>query len=66
VPEAEREHIFEKYYRVRSGPAVLAPGTGVGLAFCKLAVSALKGRVWVEPREGKGSRFCVEIPSLSG
>ena len=40
------------------------PNTGLGLAIVKKYAEALKGRVWCESKEGKGSSFFVELPRI--
>lgn len=37
-------------------------GSGLGLAFCKLAVEAHGGRIWIESRPGQGTQAHVAIP----
>ena len=37
-------------------------GWGVGLGFCRVAVEAMRGRIWVESELGKGAAFFVELP----
>jgi signal transduction histidine kinase len=63
VPMRDRDRIFERYsatgMRARSGHH----SVGLGLAFCKLAVEAHGGRIWVEDAHPHGSRFVVEIPA---
>ncbi len=58
IPEDYRERIFQPFFRVpgRRG------GSGLGLAFCKLAVEAMGGRIWVESREGQGTTFVIHLP----
>ena len=62
VPEADRERIFEKFQRAGEA-ALAAPGTGIGLAFCRLAAASLGGRTWCEERPGGGSLFVFEVPA---
>jgi NtrC-family two-component system sensor histidine kinase KinB len=60
VPAQDRQRIFERFARVqREGRA---KGLGLGLAFCRLAVGAHGGRIWVESEEGKGAVFYFTLP----
>lgn len=63
VPLAERERIFEWFYRTGSESHREKPGVGIGLALVRHTVADHGGRVWVEPNPaGPGSRFVVELP----
>lgn len=60
IPPEDQARIFEKFERVQSqGPP---KGLGLGLAFCRLAVEAHGGRIWVESRPGQGSTFYFTLP----
>jgi two-component system, sensor histidine kinase and response regulator len=62
VPPESRERIFDKYVEV-TGPAPdRRRGTGLGLAFCKMAVEAHGGRIGVDSELGKGSTFWFTLP----
>jgi signal transduction histidine kinase len=62
IPPEERERIFERFAQTTGGKG-RRRGFGLGLTFCRLAVSAHGGRIWVEPGdEGKGSRFVFTLP----
>ncbi len=63
VPVAERERIFDKFTRVKDTAHREPGGTGLGLTFCRMAVEAHGGVIWVEDGpSGTGSCFCLEIP----
>jgi len=59
IPQEERERVFEDFVQIR-GPqrARGSKGTGLGLTFCKLAVEAHDGRIWVAS-EGPLSGACL-------
>jgi two-component system, sensor histidine kinase and response regulator len=64
VPPELRESIFERFVQLGSGDRV-APrtGRGLGLTFCRLAVEAHGGRIYVE--EGTpGAVFCIRLPRV--
>lgn len=60
IPETYRLTIFEKYERVKTESA--SKGLGLGLAFCRLAVEAHGGRIWVDDAAGGGARFNFTLP----
>src|ERR1700674_2505180 len=59
IPAEHHGKIFEKFGQVESGTR---HSTGLGLAFCKLAVEAQGGRIGVESAPGEGSRFWFTLP----
>jgi len=63
VPAQYRESIFNKFEQVDAWRQGQRRGTGLGLAFCKLAVEAHEGRIGVQCPEEGGSVFWFTIPS---
>ena len=62
IPAAEREKIFERFYRLGSELRRETQGVGIGLSIVKHIAEAHGGRVTVESEVGKGSRFTIELP----
>ena len=62
IPERDREHLFERYFR--GSNATTVAGTGVGLHLVSMVVSLHRGAVFVESLEGIGSLFIVRLPVL--
>jgi len=62
IPPEYHQKIFEKFSQVKEKKLGYKTDTGLGLAFCKLAVEAHGGRIWVESEVGKGSTFTFTIP----
>jgi signal transduction histidine kinase len=63
IPPAEQSRIFEKFYRLDPDMTGGIGGTGLGLYISRELVRRVHGRIWVEPGEGRGSVFHVEIPA---
>jgi two-component system, sensor histidine kinase and response regulator len=65
VPAELREAIFDRFVQVDiSHSGVSRSGRGLGLAFCRLAIEAHGGRIWVEDAL-PGAVFCLRIPSAN-
>ncbi len=62
IPPEYHELIFRKFERVKNPEAPRVRSSGLGLAFCKIAVEAHGGRIWVRSSEGQGSQFHVALP----
>jgi PAS domain S-box-containing protein len=58
VPPELRDKLFEKFVVGEQQ----GRGSGLGLAFCKLAVQAHGGDIWVESEPGKGAVFVFTLP----
>lgn len=61
VPAEMRERIFDRFAQLPSVDS-RRRGTGLGLAFAKLAVEAHGGKIWVEDSSQGGSAFWIELP----
>jgi signal transduction histidine kinase len=58
IPPQVLSRLFQKFVR---GPGQ-AHGSGLGLAFCKLAVEAMGGRIWAESPAAEGATFHFTLP----
>jgi signal transduction histidine kinase len=63
IPELDRAHLFERYFR--GGNAVGIAGSGVGLHVVAKVLELHGGTVEVLSREGVGSSFIVHLPSAA-
>lgn len=64
IPAEELPFIFHRFYRVsrRDGEGRKG-GTGLGLAFCRLACELHGWRIRAESQAGKGTEMLIEIPA---
>jgi two-component system phosphate regulon sensor histidine kinase PhoR len=62
IPEEEHDKIFERFYRVKEGPAAELGGTGLGLSITKQIVEAHGGNLSLESAPGRGSTFSFLLP----
>ncbi|NCN25576.1 hypothetical protein COT94_00045 [Candidatus Falkowbacteria bacterium CG10_big_fil_rev_8_21_14_0_10_37_14] len=58
----EREHLFEKFYRVTNDQTASISGTGLGLWITKQIVELMKGTILVDSIENVGTQVSLEFP----
>ncbi len=62
IPEQFREKIFTKYAQTELKKAGFKPARGLGLIFCKLAMLAHQGDIWIDPAGRNGTCFILNLP----
>jgi signal transduction histidine kinase len=63
VPAELRERIFDPFTQLEGAErSTTRTGRGLGLSFCKVAVEAHGGKIWVEDA-APGAAFCLSIPA---
>jgi len=63
IPKEYIGRVFDKFVQVQLSKTGKSSGSGLGLAFCKLAVSAQKGRIWIENVPNKGACVHIALPA---
>jgi len=63
IPEADASHVFDRFYQTDTGRS--RGGTGLGLAFCKLAVELHGGKIGVANGGEPGAIVEFTIPSAA-
>ncbi|HEX8362363.1 MAG TPA: HAMP domain-containing sensor histidine kinase [Longimicrobium sp.] len=64
IPPAERERIWQPYYRLPGEQEKVTGGSGIGLAVVRGLVALHGGTTAVESAPGGGARFLVLLPAL--
>ena len=64
IPAADRERIFERFFRTAIATRQAIPGTGLGLTITRAIVEAHRGTIAVDSKEGRGTTFRILLPLL--
>ena len=64
IAPAEREHVFEKFYRASSAAGAPPSGAGLGLAICRGLVDRHGGQIWAERSPLGGAAISFSVPRL--
>lgn len=61
IAEADRAHIFERFYRCDKVRGRESGSCGLGLTICKQIIEMMGGKISVESELGNGSTFKIEL-----
>lgn len=61
IPLDKQHLVFDRFEKVDED----THGTGLGLSICKLIVTELKGKIWVDPAYTEGARFIFTLPIVN-
>lgn len=61
VPDEYKERLFDRFAQIK-GQHGRRRGTGLGLTFCKMAVEAHGGAIWIEDNPEGGAVFSLTLP----
>ena len=63
VPKEWTQKVFDKYAQVDVQKKTGLIGSGLGLAFCRQAIEAQQGQIWLESEVGHGTTVTFTLPS---
>jgi len=62
IPKKYSERIFQRFYRVDKSRSRRQGGTGLGLAIVKHIIFVHGGKIYVESKKTKGTKFTIVLP----
>jgi anti-sigma regulatory factor (Ser/Thr protein kinase) len=66
IRAADRERVFERFFRTEAATQRVIPGSGLGLTISQAIVEAHRGTITVRSDEAHGSTFTVRLPLALG
>ncbi|HNY35951.1 MAG TPA: HAMP domain-containing sensor histidine kinase [Candidatus Pacearchaeota archaeon] len=60
----QREHLFEKFYRIKTKKTEDIVGTGLGLWITKQIIELMKGTITIDSMENVGTQVTLEFPLI--
>ena len=63
IARKDLAHLFDRFYQAEARRSGTTQGTGLGLTFCRQALEAMGGRIYVVSEPGSGSEFTFQLPS---
>jgi signal transduction histidine kinase len=64
IPQKDKKHIFQKFFRADNAMKYQTQGSGLGLYIAKSIIKKSKGKIGFKSQEGQGSTFWFTLPIL--
>ncbi len=62
IPEEQKAHMFEKFFRVKNDDRKNVVGTGLGMYITREYILSMNGELWFESIHGQGTTFYFTLP----
>jgi len=62
IPQEELPKVFDEFYRATNAKKIEKDGTGLGLSIAKQIIERHNGKIWVDSKEGIGTKFSFTLP----
>ena len=62
IADADRDHVFRRFYRSPEAVQLAIPGSGLGLALCSAITARHHGTIALDPAGGRGTTVVVRLP----
>jgi signal transduction histidine kinase len=62
MTDEEAQKVFRKYAQIGVKEKAMA-GSGIGLTFCRMAIEAQNGHIWIESAPGQGTTVTFTLPA---
>lgn len=62
IPDEQKNHMFEKFFRVDHEDRKSVSGSGLGMYIAKQYVEQMGGKLWFDSVHGKGTTFYFSLP----
>jgi signal transduction histidine kinase/CheY-like chemotaxis protein len=62
IPEKSQKDVFERFVQADGSHTRIHGGTGLGLPIAKAYIEKMKGRIWFQSEEQKGTAFYFTLP----
>lgn len=64
IPQAEKDHVFQRFFRTEQSMSITTTGYGLGLSLVQAIISSMKGTVAIEDNQPQGTRFIIYLKAL--